>query len=65
MTYEDDDRGERSRAGQALQGVCKDCGNGTLNNDLHPAFELVAFDDSDGEAGLICNNCGSSHLDLL
>jgi hypothetical protein len=48
-----------------LQGVCKDCGNGTLNNDLNPAFELVAFDEADGEAGWLCNRCGSDHLDLL
>ena len=65
MTYEDDDRGERSRAGQALQGVCKDCGNGTLNNLLSPAF---GYNGDDGFAGgdtLVCLQCGSTHLDLL
>jgi hypothetical protein len=53
-----DDRGERSRAGQALQGVCKDCGNGTLNNSLNPAFTL-------DEDGWRCNQCYSTHLDIL
>jgi hypothetical protein len=65
MTYEDD-RGERTRAGQALQGVCKDCGNGTLNNELNPAFEEIA----DGNEykpynSLVCMRCGSTHLDIL
>ena len=66
MTQEyEDDRLESTRAGSALQGVCKDCGNGTLNNDFNTAFELVTFEDADGEAGLICNKCGSTHLDIL
>ena len=54
----EDDRGERTRAGQALQGVCKDCGNGTLNNDLNPAFS------EDGDE-LHCMACSSRHLDIL
>ena len=63
MTHEDD-RGERTRAGQALQGVCKDCGNGTLNNDINPAFEFLASDGCDEEE-LRCIGCGSTHLDIL
>jgi ribosomal protein S27AE len=47
-----------------LQGVCKDCGNGTLNNDLNPAFELFNFEDEHGEAWH-CMRCSSTHLDLL
>ena len=58
LDYEDDDREERSRAGQ-LQGVCKDCGNGTLNNDLNTAFKCNEDD------ALVCTNCGGTHLDLL
>jgi hypothetical protein len=54
----EDDRGERTRAGEALQGVCKDCGNGTLNNDLNPAFS------EDGDE-LHCMACSSRHLDIL
>ena len=61
MSHEyEDDRGEPTRAGSALQGVCKDCGNGTLNNDLH-----ITFVESDGGAGLACAACGSTHLDIL
>ena len=41
-----------------LQGICKDCGNGTLNNSLHPAFTL-------NENGWRCNKCYSIHLDIL
>jgi hypothetical protein len=55
----EDDRGERTRAGQALQGVCKDCGNGTLNNELNPAFEELYH------GGFCCIGCGSQHLDIL
>ena len=40
------------------QGVCKDCGNGTLNNRLNEAF------DYNGN-GVYCLNCGSDHVDIL
>ena len=62
MTYEDD-RGERTRAGQALQGVCKDCQSGTLNNNFYEAF--VYTSDNDDNEFLVCKNCGSTHLDIL
>ena len=61
----EDDRLESTRAGSALQGVCKDCGNGTLNNDLNPAFEFNGDEGfADGDT-LACNCCGSTHLDIL
>ena len=40
------------------QGTCKDCGNGTLNNKLHEAF------DYNGN-GVYCLNCGSTHVDVI
>jgi hypothetical protein len=46
------------------QGVCKDCGNGTLNNELNPAFEFVYNERNDTDV-LVCLACGSSHLDVL
>jgi hypothetical protein len=49
----------------SIQGVCKDCGNGTLNNNLNPAFNLDTDDDCDGFPVPSCNACGSTHLDLL
>ena len=62
----EDDRGERSRAGQALQGVCKDCGNGTLNNDLNPAFvEQADGDENQPYNTYACRACSSTHLDIL
>jgi len=48
-----------------LQGVCKDCGNGTLDNDLNPAFELLSSDGVEDSEELRCMRCGSTHLDLL
>ena len=47
-----------------LQGVCKDCGNGTLNNELHPAFVFGGVDSNENEY-LICNRCGSTHVDII
>jgi hypothetical protein len=35
--------------------VCKDCGNGTMNNQVHTVFEL------DGDVA-VCQ-CGSTHID--
>jgi hypothetical protein len=41
------------------QAICKDCGNGTLNNERNPQFIL-----SDDENGVYtqCANCGSTHI---
>ncbi len=42
----------------ACAGVCKDCGNGTLNNRLNEAFDFNGNE-------VYCLNCGSNHLDLI
>ena len=42
----------------SIAGVCKDCGNGTLNNILNPAFY-------EGDEGLECFHCGSTHVDII
>jgi hypothetical protein len=49
-----------------VQGVCKDCGNGTLNNHLNPAFN-VDYGQYDGDVELVvtCIQCGSEHVDIL
>lgn len=41
-----------------LQGVCKDCGHGTLNNNLSPAFE-------EWQGVIACIDCHSTHVDIL
>ncbi len=48
-----------------LQGVCKDCGNGTLNNELNPAYDVYGHDEEDGGTLVTCNRCGSTHVDLM
>jgi len=49
-----------------IQGVCKDCGNGTLNNDLNPAFGEQADGNEDQPYNTYaCLRCGSTHLDIL
>ena len=37
-------------------GICKDCGAGTMSNDLNTQFEL------DGGSA-VCVSCGSTHID--
>ena len=39
-------------------GVCKDCGNGTMNNRIAEAFDYNGF-------GPYCLNCGSTHVDII
>lgn len=45
-----------------LQGVCKDCGNGTLNNELNPAFELFETEEN---VYVQCLRCGGTHVDVI
>jgi len=47
-----------------LQGVCKECGAGTLNNNLNPAFEMEDDGEGDGEQAT-CKFCHSRHVDVL
>ena len=53
-----------SRSYDLVQGICKECGNGTLNNDLNPAFD-VEFNDDGDFLTVECNKCGSEHVDIL
>jgi hypothetical protein len=47
-----------------LQGVCKECGAGTLNNRLNPVFEFE--DDGEGDGGQVtCIKCHSRHVDVV
>ena len=42
------------------QAICKDCGNGTLNNELNEQFILVSDDDNEFA---VCVRCNSTHID--
>jgi hypothetical protein len=64
MKYRETPDVDRERM-PTLQGVCKDCGNGTLNNELNPAFELNGDEGFAGGDTLVCNRCGSDHIDVL
>ena len=39
------------------QAICKDCGNGTLNNELLERFL------ADEVNGVYCVQCGGNHID--
>lgn len=43
-----------------MQGICKDCGMGTLNNDISQVFD---FDEEQNR--FYCIYCGNTHLDLI
>jgi hypothetical protein len=46
------------------QAICKDCGNGTLNNLTNEQFELSGLErNGDYNEFVICKRCGSSHID--
>jgi hypothetical protein len=46
-----------------IAGICKDCGNATLNNDRLPAFEIL--DENEFECQMTCLRCGSHHVDVV
>ena len=43
-------------------GICKDCGNGTLNNEINEQFILEESDFND-EQFVVCKRCLSDHID--
>jgi hypothetical protein len=43
-------------------GVCKDCGNGTLDNVINQQFDAI-FDFESGDEVICCSECGSTHID--
>ena len=60
----------KQEAAPHIQGTCKDCGNGTLNNELNPAFrteyaQCGTIEEEDSELVVTCLQCGSEHVDIL
>ena len=47
-----------------LSGICKDCGNGTLNNDIVEAFVIEPDIFGDYEQ-VVCKAGGSTHVDVI
>ncbi|MGA9670940.1 MAG: hypothetical protein WBQ94_17150 [Terracidiphilus sp.] len=46
--------------------ICKDCGNGTLNNAAIPTFRILGgFDEFEDETYVQCKCCGSTHVDVV
>lgn len=43
------------------QGICKNCGNGTLNNETNPVFVIA---ESGDDEFVVCGICGSEHIDF-
>jgi hypothetical protein len=42
-------------------GICKDCGNGTLNGTTNPQFHVHEGKYNDV---ILCNNCDSGHVEV-
>jgi hypothetical protein len=45
-----------------ITGVCKDCGNGTLNGVTSPQFHIYEGKYNDV---VLCNGCDSSHVEVV
>jgi uncharacterized Zn finger protein len=58
MTFHSNTMHEEDNMLFDCQGICKDCGNGTLNNRVLEAF------DYNGDY-VYCLNCGSTHVDIV
>jgi len=44
------------------QAICKDCGNGTLNNAINEQFGLADGLENESEVA-VCLRCGSTHVE--
>jgi ribosomal protein L32 len=42
--------------------ICKDCGNGTMNNRINTRFGLADGLENESEVA-VCLSCGSTHID--
>lgn len=50
----------------SFAAVCKECGNGTLNNAATNSFKhLVGYDEYEGMDYVVCRCCGSTHVDVV
>ena len=50
----------------AFAAICKDCGNGTLNNAATYSFRILGgFDEFEDEEYIACKACGSTHVDVV
>lgn len=57
---------QQEESNSNFAGICKECGNGTLNNLRAPAFkELQGYDEFEDECYLVCLACGSHHVDVV
>ncbi len=50
----------------SFAAVCKECGNGTLNNAATQNFRVLGgFDEYVDEIYIQCKACGSRHIDVV
>lgn len=46
--------------------ICKECGNGTLNNAATDSFKILeGVDEFEDQSFVICRVCGSHHVDVV
>lgn len=48
----------------SFAAICKECGNGTLNNAAVEAFEIVPDPFDEEGYGLQCKVCGSNRVEV-
>jgi hypothetical protein len=49
----------------SFAAICKECGNGTLNNAATDSFKLLeGYGSFEDESYIVCRVCGSHHVDV-
>ena len=50
----------------SFQAICKDCGNGTLNNAATQSFKILqGYDEFEDQSFVVCRVCSSTHVEVL
>lgn len=50
----------------SFAAICKECGNGTLNNAATNNFTIMnGYDEFEDQSFVICKCCGSHHVDVV
>lgn len=50
----------------SFAAICKECGNGTLNNAATNSFKILqGYGSFEDQSFVVCRVCGSHHVDVV
>lgn len=50
----------------SFAAICKECGNGTLNNAATNSFKILeGYDQFEDQSFVVCRTCSSTHVDVV